>query len=312
MDKKSLQTTKYGGIMTSTLLALLLGLVMAGGTVMAQRTGYVAHTPISLTSKVGNGKTIKIGNIGWDEDVALNSVVKILLHQKYGYNVQLQLADVGPLYQGVASGSLDAFLDTWLPKTQAIYWARYKNQVIKLHPWYMGKAIICLGVPKYVKAKSIADLNKYRSQFGGKIVGIEPGAGEMNVVQTKVIPGYHLNYTLEASSTPAMLAALKRAIVHKQWIVVTAWQPHWMFTAYPLRCLSDPKKEMGGSEQLSAIVWKGFPKADPPAFNLINHVRLNAHQLGTLEFDINRAGNPDMGARVWLSKNQRVWRTWLK
>src|SRR5438876_7274772 len=216
-----------------TLVALLLVLVVSG---LGLRAGGGQGTGVAAASK-----TINIGNIGWDEDVAVNNVVQVLLQDKYGYTVNLKLADVGILFYGVASGSLDEFSDVWLPKTHATYWARYHNMVVKLHPWYKGAANLGLAVPDYVKAQSIADLNKYRKEFGGTITGIEPGAGEMRIVETKVISGYGLHYTVLAASTPAMLAALKAAIQHKRPIVFLAWKPHWMFTAYPIRYLKDPK-----------------------------------------------------------------------
>jgi glycine betaine/proline transport system substrate-binding protein len=258
------------------------------------------------------GKTFTLGNIGWDEDVAVNNVVQVLLHDKYGYTVNQKLADAGILYQGVASGSLDAFLDTWLPKTHATYWARYHNMVVKLPPWYKGVANLGLAVPNYVKAQSIADLNTYRSQFGGTITGIEPGAGEMRIVETKVVPGYGLHYTVLASSTPAMLAALRAAIQHKRPIVVTLWKPHWAFTAYPVRYLKDPKGLMAGTEQLAGIVRKGLQKDAPQAYGLLSHLTLNEQQLGTLELAIKRAKDPQTGARAWLKKNQGLINQWLK
>jgi glycine betaine/proline transport system substrate-binding protein len=286
------------------LVALVLVLVVSG---LGPRTGGGQSV-----GALAAGKTLTLGNIGWDEDVAVNSVVQALLHDKYGYTVNQKLADAGILYQGVASGSLDAFLDTWLPKTHATYWARYRNMVVKLPPWYKGVANLGLAVPDYVKVQSIADLNTYRSQFGGTITGIEPGAGEMRIVETKVVPGYELHYTVLASSTAAMLAALRAAIQRKRPIVVTLWKPHWAFTAYPIRYLKDPKSLMAGTEQLAGIVRKGLQKDDPQAYDLLSHLTLNEEQLGTLELAIKGAKDPLTGARAWLQKNQSLVNQWLR
>ena len=286
------------------LVALVLVLVVSGLGLRAeggQSAGALAA-----------GKTLNLGDIGWDEDVAVNNVVQVLLQDKYGYTVNQKLADAGILYQGVASGSLDAFLDTWLPKTHATYWARYHNMVVKLHPWYKGAANLGLAVPDYVKAQSIADLNKYRKEFGGTITGIEPGAGEMRIVETKVVPGYGLHYTVLASSTAAMLAALRAAIQRKRPIVVTLWKPHWAFTAYPVRYLKDPKGLMAGTEQLAGIVRKGLQKDEPQAYDLLSHLTLNEEQLGTLELAIKGAKDPLTGARAWVQKNPGLVNQWLK
>jgi glycine betaine/proline transport system substrate-binding protein len=286
------------------LVALLLALVVSGLGLRAG--GYQGAGALAA------GKTITIGNIGWDEDVAVNDVVQVLLQDKYGYTVNQKLADVGPLFLGVASGSLDAFLDTWLPKTHVTYWARYHNMVVKLPPWYKGAANLGLAVPDYVKAQSIADLNQYRSQFGGTITGIEAGAGEMRIVETKVVPGYGLHYTVLGSSTPAMLAALKAAIQRKRPIVVTLWKPHWAFTAYPIRYLKDPKGLMAGTEQLAGIVRKGLQKDEPQAYDLLSHLTLTEEQLGTLELAIKGAKDPLTGARAWVQKNPGLVNQWLK
>lgn len=55
-----------------------------------------------------------------------------------------------------------------------------------------------------------------------------------------------------------MTAALGRAIDRKEWIVVTAWSPHWMFAEWDLRYLKDPKRALGGQERVHALVRKGF------------------------------------------------------
>ena len=55
-------------------------------------------------------KELKLGNIGWDENVAVGNLTKVLLEDELGYdNVELRTLDVGPLYEGVGNGDLDAF-----------------------------------------------------------------------------------------------------------------------------------------------------------------------------------------------------------
>jgi glycine betaine/proline transport system substrate-binding protein len=290
--------------MRKMLLAAIAALMI--GSLVAILVG-PRGTASSATPKAS--KSLTIGDIGWDEDVAVNNVVKILLHNKYGYNVTLKLLDVGPLYQGVASGSLDGFLDAWLPTTHAIYWARFHNQIIWLNKWYKGVANLGLAVPNYVTAKSIADLNKFSSKFGGKIVGIEAGAGEMHIVTTKVIPGYGLHLTLVASSTPTMLAALQRAIANHQWIVVTLWEPHWAFTKFPIHYLLDPKGLMKSVDYPSFIVRKGLQKDAPQAYKFLKKVSLTPLQLGKLELSIRKLG-PAKGAQAWINQSQSVVNSW--
>src|ERR687897_850230 len=124
----------------------------------------------------GDENTITIGYIDWDEDVAVTNLAAILLEEELGYDVETTLSEVGPLYSGVATGDIDAFLDVWLPNTHASYWEQYQDEV------------------------------------GGEIIGIEPGAGIMRIVEENAIPGYGLDYELVESSTPAMISQLEQAL----------------------------------------------------------------------------------------------------
>lgn len=281
------------------MLALLVGLIGGCGGGGGQGGGG------------GNDKSLTIGYIDWDEDVAVSNLAKILLEEDLGYDVELQLVDVGPLFNGVADGDIDAFLDVWLPKTHQPYWEQYQDQVVDLGQWYEGTASLGLGVPDYVETQSIDELNDDRDEFGGQIIGIEPGSGIMKIVEENAIPGYGLNYELVSSSTPAMLSELEQALDSEEPIVFTAWKPHWMFTAYDIRYLDDPKGEMGGSEQLSAIAREGLEEDSPDAFQLLDNITLSEEQLGDLELAIRDAGDPEQGARDWLEQNREVADSWL-
>ncbi|MDP9481350.1 MAG: glycine/betaine ABC transporter, partial [Actinomycetota bacterium] len=60
-------------------------------------------------------KTLTLGNIGWAENLAVSNLTKVIFEEDLGYEeVELKLLDVGPLFQGVASGDLHAFQDVWM------------------------------------------------------------------------------------------------------------------------------------------------------------------------------------------------------
>lgn len=286
-------------IVLALMLALLVGLIGGCGGGGGQGGGG------------GGDESLTIGYIDWDEDVAISNLAKILLEEDLGYDVEMQLVDVGPLFNGVAEGDIDAFLDVWLPNTHQTYWEEYQDRVVDLGVWYGGTASLGLGVPDYVEAQSIEDLNEYRDEFGGNIIGIEPGAGIMSIVEENAIPGYGLDYELVAASTPTMLSELEQALENNEPIVFTAWKPHWMFTAYDIRYLEDPRGEMGGTEQLSAIAREGLEEDAPDAFQLLDNITLSEEQLGDLELAIRDAEDPEQGARDWLEQNRDVADGWL-
>ena len=141
-------------------------LKLSGGTLAG---AYI----LGLTGCGGAGtsgsKSLTVGNIGWDENVAVSNLTKILLEGELNYEqVELKTLDVGLLFDGVAGGDLYTFQDVWLPKTHKTYWNKYKDEIVNLGRWYGGEATLGLAVPDYVEAQSIEDLSEYRSEFAAK------------------------------------------------------------------------------------------------------------------------------------------------
>src|ERR1044072_1518355 len=66
------------------------------------------------------GKTLTLGSIGWTENIAVSTLTQVVMQDELGYDeVQIKgPLDLGPLFQGVASGDLQAFQDVWLPHNE--------------------------------------------------------------------------------------------------------------------------------------------------------------------------------------------------
>jgi glycine betaine/proline transport system substrate-binding protein len=74
----------------------------------------------TLTAGCGGGSEqpteLKLANIGWDENVAVSNLTKVLLEDELGYgSVDVQTSELDSAYQEVADGDLDAFQDVWRP-----------------------------------------------------------------------------------------------------------------------------------------------------------------------------------------------------
>ena len=83
--------------------------------------------------------------------------------------------------------------------------------------------------------------NGIGAQTDYEIIGIEPGAGIMGMTKN-AIKEYELDdWTLVEGSSAAMVAELKKAYNNQEPIIITGWSPHWMFSAFDLKYLEDPK-----------------------------------------------------------------------
>lgn len=249
---------------------------------------------------------IIIGYMPWDEAIAASYLWKNILEDQ-GYEVELKNVEVGLIYQGLAEGGIDLFLDSWLPQTHAAYWEEYGEKIEQLGVWY-DNASLSIAVPAYVnQVNSLADLAANAELFDGQIIGIEPGAGLTMATQEKVIPTYGLSdaMQLKTSSTPAMLAALDSAIADKEPIVVTLWHPHWAYANYELKDLEDPEGTLGGAEEIHVLGRSGFANDHPEVAAMLKKFSMDDQQLGSLEdlvFNVHK-DNEEKAVEEWLAAN---------
>ncbi|MEU9449361.1 ABC transporter permease/substrate binding protein [Streptomyces sp. NPDC048277] len=288
---------------------VVLALVASGMGIFGSSSG----TGTASATNVGKGREIKIGYIPWDEGVASTFLWKEILEER-GYRVTTTQYAAGPLYTGLATGQLDFETDSWLPTTHAEYWKKYGKQLDDLGKWY-GPTSLELTVPSYVKdVNSLADLKNHASEFGGKIVGIEPSAGMMGLLKSKVLKEYGLDGTYQVvdGSTPAMLAELKRAYARKQPILVTLWSPHWAYSDYGLKKLTDPKGAWGSGDGVHTLSRKGFAADNPEVGTWLKDFTMTEQQLTGLEAAIQEAGQgkEQDAVRSWLKRNPGLVDKW--
>lgn len=205
---------------------------------------------------------VRIGWTAWSDAEAVTRLAARVLETRLEQPVELVLLDIGIQYQGLANGDIDAMLMAWLPLTHKPYMDKLGDRIVNLGPLYT-RARLGWAVPAYIPRTEIAgigDLAKpeVARKLRRQIHGIDPGAG-LTQASEQALETYGLSrYRLVTSSGAGMTAALARAVEREQWIVVTAWNPHWMFSRWPLRYLDDPKAALGGRERVHALVRQGF------------------------------------------------------
>src|SRR5690606_40676965 len=59
--------------------------------------------------------------------------------------------------------------------------------------------------------------------------------------------------------------------LNEEPIIITGWNPHWMFAKYPdMKYLDDPKGIYGGEEGINSLARLGLEEAKPEAYKLID------------------------------------------
>jgi glycine betaine/proline transport system substrate-binding protein len=261
----------------------------------------------------GQNRALVLANIGWDENVAVSYLTKVVLEGDLGYErVAINTSDkLGATYSGVASGELDAFQDVWLPNQEALL-DGVAGDVEHLDPWYLGETKQGMAVPAYMDVRSIDQLDGTDAEL---IYGIEDSSVIMQKVGVRVIPAYGLKQQLVTAPTAGMLAEVEHLYATREDFAFIAWSPHWMNQRYDIRYLKDPKDALGPTNdpaECSTIVSEDLREDDPVTYAFMDALELTEGQIEGLETAINEEGNPLAGARRWVSENREVVRPWIE
>lgn len=256
-------------------------------------------------------KTVSIGYVPWDEVTAVTYLWKNLLEED-GYTVEVTQLEPAAVYAAVAQNDMDLFLAA-IPETQGDYWDQFGDGFESVVEWYepLRHGLV---VPQYVDAESITDLAGRAEELGGRIVGIEPGAGLMQETTTATETYDLEGYEVVEGSTAAMLAAFERAQASEDPIVATAWNPHWAVGEFDMKFLEDPEGVYtdGGIYHVIASedaqqneellnTFKKFSMTDDDLMPLLNDL----YEAGT--------GNEDAAVEAWLDDpdNRALADSWL-
>ncbi|MFI7067994.1 glycine betaine ABC transporter substrate-binding protein [Kribbella sp. NPDC050124] len=282
------------------VLALAVAMLLAACSGNTQSVG---------SNSGGDDKSVTIGYVPFDEVIAVSYLWKNML-EKQGYQVEMQQLEVATVYQGVANSQLDVFFGG-VPITHKDYWDRFGKDFTSIRQWY-DTLLQGIAVPNYSGLKTLSDLEGKASTFGGQIVGIEAGSGLMRQTSQDATKTYDLSgYKIIDGSTPAMLAALDKAIKAKKNIAVTLWTPHWAFERYPITMLQDDKKAYPGNDTYKTVVSKDFA-GNSAVVDQWKTFHMTEQQLATLMLKITDAGQgkEDTAVQGWITENQAAVDGW--
>nr|WP_321353726.1 glycine betaine ABC transporter substrate-binding protein [uncultured Draconibacterium sp.] len=260
----------------------------------------------STSTNSEDERSLKIVYTDWSESVAITYLSSVLLEEHMDYKVTLKMTDVEEAYLEVANNEADVFTDAWLPETHKQYFDQHKENLEMLGITY-PEARTGLVVPAYSELHSMADLKNYTHP----IVGIDAGAGVMQKAQ-KAINKYSPANSLLALSEEKMVEQLGDSIERRKDIVVTGWEPHWIFARYNVRFLDDPDNIFGLKENIYTIATKNLEEDHPNAVRFFERMQLTKKQLNSLVYEIRVSEDPVEGVKKWMEQNEFVVNQWMK
>ncbi|MDQ0208473.1 glycine betaine ABC transporter substrate-binding protein [Alkalicoccobacillus murimartini] len=259
-------------------------------------------------SDQGSGDDIELVYVAWDSEIASTNVISQVLEEA-GYEVTMTQVEQGPMWSSVATGDADGFVAAWLPNDMASSYEEYGDEMVELGANLEG-AITGLAVPTYMEdVNSIEDLTP---EHIDSITGIDGGAGVMMATE-QVISDYELDIELTASSDAIMTAALGDSYENQEPIVVTAWQPHWMFNTYDLKFLDDPKGVYESEGEIRTMVREGLEEDKPGAYQILSNFYWEPDDMNEIMLEISQDGvAPEEAAANWIESNRDKVDEWLE
>jgi glycine betaine/proline transport system substrate-binding protein len=258
-------------------------------------------------------KTLRIGWTSWSDAEAVTNMAKQLIEAKLATKVEMVMTDIALQYTGLQRGQIDLMLMAWLPSTHKGYWDKVKGEVEDLGALYTD-AKLGWAVPDYIPksmVNSLEDLKKpeVKDKLKGQIQGIDAGSGLMRSSEA-AIKAYGLDYKLLTASDAAMVTALDRAMRKNEWIVVTTWSPHWMFSQYKIRYLEEPQKLLGGAEEIHALARKGFSADFPKVAAFIKNFKIPLSDLEGVMLKA-KSTSYDKEAAAYIASHPALVSKWL-
>ncbi|MCK9795035.1 glycine betaine ABC transporter substrate-binding protein [Isoptericola sp. 4D.3] len=258
----------------------------------------------------GADKKVTLGYIpSWTDGLTMAYLLDNQLSAA-GYEVEHEeISEAGVLYTALSEGDVDLYPSAW-SGLHSSYIEQYGDDLENLGDFYEGGKKF-LAVPEYTDIDSLAELPDNVDKFDGTITGIEPSAGLMEDTKDLAVPAYGLDeagYTLQDSSTSAMLTALGEAIDNKEDILVTMWTPFWANGSYPIKALEDPEGAFSDVDNLQFMSHAGFGEDHPEVADWLGQVKLTDEQYSSLEkaVAVDSADDPAAGVETWLKENPDV------
>ena len=186
------------------------------------------------------------------------------------------------------------------------------------------KSLITLGVTSALLIAGCSSSNNDATNNDGNtnyseavdytITGIEPGAG-ISVTTEKAIEEYEQlsGWEVELSSTAAMMSELDTAYKNEEPIIVTGWNPHWMFAKYPdLKYLEDPLDIYGGEEGINTLTRIGFEEEYPQAYKFLSQFKWDVEDMEEIMYEAEETGDEveDVAVR-WVEENEDKVSSWI-
>ncbi|GAB3798935.1 glycine betaine ABC transporter substrate-binding protein [Virgibacillus kimchii] len=242
-----------------------------------------------------------VGLTTWTSTVPPTEIIIDILEDR-GYSIEVEEADIGVIYAGLANGEIDIYMDSWYPQ-QTQYLEEYSDTIEQLAPIYED-ANAGMVVPNYMEdINDVSDLIGKEDMVNNEVIAIEDGDPAMDELQ-ELIDAYELDVELVNSSEGAMLAAAKASTDQNEPILLYGWDPHSMFNDMGLKILTNEEHpEFFNGSSVHPIVHQDVKEKAPEAYELLEDWTISIDDMADMITEIDNGADAEEVAQEWLDDN---------
>lgn len=222
-------------------------------------------------SSVATAAEVVIGVPNWPSVAAAANILKVVIEDNLGLEVELQNATNPIVFEAMDSGAMHAHPEVWMPNQQNLHNTFVKDKgTVAMNPNGVA-AFQGMCVPKFLAdkhgIKSIDDLTNpdvaalFDTDGDGKgeiWIGA-PGWASTNIEKIRAKSyGYDQTFELTESDETLAYANLDNAIKAKKPWAGFCYTPHYVFVLHDMQILEEPPYD--------ASKWKVVQPTDDPAW----------------------------------------------
>ncbi|MGI9461456.1 MAG: glycine betaine ABC transporter substrate-binding protein [Alphaproteobacteria bacterium] len=272
---------------------------------------------VGSKSEQASCETIRVGDVGWSDNTAINALTFLSIGDALGYNIDVKVLGSPVVAKSLSTGDLDVFLDWWSPASDGIYKKYVDDGSVEMVRINVQGAKYTFATTKTAYdagLKHIKDVGQFKQQLGGKVYGIEPG-NEGNSHFRKAFEKHGITgMQVVESSEAGMLTQVNRN--KDGYVVFLGWAPHWMGFLYDMEYLDGGDEWFGpggGYTDIKTLVRKGFKQECPNVFKYLSNVEFTLPMENEVMFKIGKEQkDPRTAAVEYLTSNPDVVEKWLK
>ena len=291
---------------------------------------------------------VVVGVPNWPSAVATANVIKVVLEDNLGLEVELQNGTNAVFFEGMDAGSVHVHPEVWLPNQNNLNqkFVKERGTVVMAPKGVAGDQAICVtkGTAERTGITELSELSDpdmakhFDTDGDGKGEMWIGAAGWASTVIEKIRAksyGYDETMSLKEMDESLALAEVDSAVNKKQDIAFFCYTPHHMFAWHDLVILKEPahnpdnwnvvqptddpewlKKSEAASAWSTAYLHVHYAKSletdHPAAASMLHKISLNTDIVSAMTYAlvVDKA-DPAEYAKKWVDENGALVDSWL-